>query len=291
MQPQFLVRRISLALGMLLLFALFGVRAHPAAASTTSPMSSPTYVRIVDATPDAGVTSMFVDGTQFVENFQFGTVTNYVTVPAGWHKWEMALIGKGPNAPIISQMIHCDPGEPYTIAAYGTKASGLKLVLFQDDNELVSGMTKVRVYHLASDIASVSVTAGATPIASGLAYRQGSKYAALSPGSYTFSITDTTSNAVASVSTRLEANTVESIFVIGRVNATSQLEVVTIQTTGLPALPQTGSDPNPMGRDTPVMVPWLWIVLVLVVMGDVAGSVRACLVITERRSTVKKKCL
>jgi len=225
---------------------------------------------------------MFVDGTQFVENFQFGTVTNYVTLPAGWHKWEMALIGKGPNAPIISQMIHCDPGEPYTIAAYGTKAAGLKLVLFQDDNELVGGMTKVRVYHLASDIASVSVTAGATPIVSGLTYRQGSKYAALSPGSYTFSITNNTSNAAASVSTQLEANTVESIFVIGRVNATSQLQVVTIQTTGLPALPQTGSDPNPLGRDTPVMVPWLWMVLVLVVMGGVAGSVRTCLVITER---------
>jgi hypothetical protein len=285
MQPQFLVRRISLALGMLLLFALFGAQTHPAAARTTSPMYSPTYVRIVDATPDAGITSMFVDGTQLVENFQFGTVTNYVTIPAGWHKWEMALIGKGPNAPIISQVIHCDPGEPYTIAAYGTKASGLKLVLFQDDNELVSGMTKVRVYHLAPDLAPVSVTAGATPIVSGLTYPQSSKYVALSPGSYTFSITDNTSNAATSVSTQLEANTVESIFVIGRGNATSQLQVVTIQTTGLPALPPTGSDPNPMGRETPVMIPWLWIVLVLVVMGVVVGSLRPGL--TSRPSKEK----
>jgi len=56
------------------------------------------------------------------------------------------------------------------------KATGLKLVLFSDDNELVSGMTKVRVYHLASAIASVNVTAGATPIVSGLTYSQGSKY-------------------------------------------------------------------------------------------------------------------
>ncbi len=186
----------------------------------------------------------------------------------------MALIGKGPNAPVISQVIHCDPGEPYTIAAYGTKATGLKLVLFSDDNELVSGMTKVRVYHLASDLASVSVTAGATPIVSGLTYSQGSKYVTLSPGSYTFSITDNTSNALASVSTRLEANTVESIFVIGRVNGTSQLQVVTIQTQALPALPQTGSDPHPMVRETPVMIPWLWIVLLLVVMGIVVGSLR-----------------
>ncbi len=186
----------------------------------------------------------------------------------------MALIGKGPNAPVISQVIHCDPGEPYTIAAYGTKATGLKLVLFSDDNELVSGMTKVRVYHLASDLASVSVTAGATPIVSGLTYSQGSKYVTLSPGSYTFSITDNTSNALASVSTRLEANTVESIFVIGRVNGTSQLQVVTIQTQALPALPQTSSDPHPMVRETPVMIPWLWIVLLLVVMGIVVGSLR-----------------
>ena len=272
MQPKFLVRRLSLALCIVVLFALFGVQAHPAAAT------SPTYVRIVDATPDAGVTSIFVDGTKLVDNVQFGTVTNYVTLPAGWHRWEVALIGKGPDAPVISQAIHCDPGEPYTIAAYGTKATGLKFVVFSDDNELVSGMTKVRVYHLASDIATVNVTAGATPIASGLTYSQGSKYAALSPGSYTFSITDTTSNALASVSTLLEANTVESIFVIGRVNATSALMVITIQAQGLPALPQTGSDPTPMVRDTPVMVPWLWIVLVLLVMGIVVGSLRPGLV-------------
>lgn len=217
---------------------------------------------------------MFVDGIKLVDNVQFGTVTNYVTLPAGWHTWEVALIGKGPNAPVISQPIHCDPGEPYTIAAYGTKATGLKLVVFSDDNELVSGMTKVRVYHLASNLATVNVTAGATPIASGLTYPQGSKYAVLSPGSYTFNITDNTSNTLASVSRQLEANTVESIFVIGRVNATSQLQVVTIQTQGLPALPQTGSDPNPMVGDTPVIVPWLWIVLLLLVMGVVVGSLR-----------------
>jgi Domain of unknown function (DUF4397) len=269
MQPKFLGRPISLALGILVLFALFGVQAHPAAATT-----SPTYVRIVDATPDAGITDMFVDGTKLVANFEFGTVTSYVPIPAGRHKWEMALIGKGPNAPVISQVILCDPGEPYTIAAYGTKASGLKLGLFSDDNELVSGMTKIRVYHLAPNIGSVSVTEGATPIVSGLTYPQGSKYAALSPGSYTFSITDNTSNAVASVSTRLETNTVESIFVIGRVNATSQLQVITTQAKGVPALPQTGSDPNPVVRDTPVMVPWLWIVLVLGAIGVVVGSLR-----------------
>ena len=266
MQPTFLVRRIPLTLCILLLFALFGVQAHPAAAT------SPTYVRIVDATPDAGVTSIFVDGIKVVDNVQFGTVTNYVTLPAGWHTWEVALIGKGPNAPVISQPIHCDPGEPYTIAAYGTKATGLKLVVFSDDNELVSGMTKVRVYHLASNLASVNVTAGATLLASGLTYSQGSKYAALSPGSYTFSITDATSNTLASVSTQLEANTVESIFVIGRVNATSPFMVVTIQAQGLPALPQTGSDPHPIVGETPVMLPWLWIVLVLLVIGVVVGS-------------------
>ena len=120
----------------------------------------------------------------------------------------------------------------------------------------------------------MNVTAGATPIASALTYPQGSKYAVLSPGSYTFNITDNTTNTLASVSTQLEANTVESIFVIGRVNATSPLMVVTIQAQGLPALPQTGSDPHPIVGETPVMLPWLWVVLVLLVIGVVVGSLR-----------------
>ena len=62
MQPKFLVNRIPLVLCILLLFTFFGVQAHPAAAT------SPTYVRIVDATPDAGVISIFVDGIKVVDN-------------------------------------------------------------------------------------------------------------------------------------------------------------------------------------------------------------------------------
>src|SRR5438128_131562 len=86
-----LVRRIALLLSVLALVALFGVQARPASAE------SPAFVRVVHASPDIGTADVFLDGTKVLSNFEFGTITDYVTIPPGPHKVQIALIGKGVN--------------------------------------------------------------------------------------------------------------------------------------------------------------------------------------------------
>jgi Domain of unknown function (DUF4397) len=240
----------SLALVTALLFVLSPFEARPV------PGENPTFVRLVDASPDAGLTDMFVDGKELVSNFQFGTVTRYATVPPGYHRWQMAAIGKGPAAAVVTQVILCDPGEPYTIAAYGTKATGIKLGLFSDDNELVRGKTKVRVYHFAPDVGSIRVLADAVPIAVGLAYSGASRYTTLSSSAYTLHVLRQDGSTATSQVQRLGPDTVASIFLIGMGQANPQLQLVVSQEAGMPALPDTGSDPHE--RTQEASPPWMW---------------------------------
>src|SRR5690242_11010812 len=89
------VHRISLTILVITLVALFCAQARPASAA------SPAFVRVVHASPNIGTADVFLDGTKVLSNFQFGTVTDYVTIPPGPHKVQIALIGKGIGAAVI----------------------------------------------------------------------------------------------------------------------------------------------------------------------------------------------
>src|SRR6266702_8359042 len=126
-----LVSRLFLALGIIgiiALAALFGLQRHSASAA------SPSYVRVIHASPFVGTADVFVDGAKLLSSFQFGTVTDYVAIPAGPHKVQIALLGKGINAAVISQTLAVSPGAVYTVAATGATPSSLALQVFSDSN-------------------------------------------------------------------------------------------------------------------------------------------------------------
>ena len=86
----FLIRRLFLVLGIIGIVAfaaLFSLQRHSASAA------SPSYVRVIHASPFVGTADVFVDGTKLLSSFQFGAVTDYVAVPAGAHKVQIALVG------------------------------------------------------------------------------------------------------------------------------------------------------------------------------------------------------
>src|SRR6266480_463378 len=241
---------------------------------------SPAFVRIVHASPDVGTADVFLDGTKLLSNFQFGTVTDYATIPPGPHKVQIALIGKGVGAAVISQTLSVSAGIVYTVAALGTKSTGLSLHVFTDNNHLSSGMTKLRVYHLSPGTGTVSVSNGNNTVISELSYPEASNYLTLPAGSYTFHITANQSKAtLPPVAATLKSNMVTSVFAVGLVNGTPQIEFVTAQVTGLPGVPLTGSDPNPNAgaNITQSATPWNWLFGVLTLIGV------GCAVVETRR--------
>jgi len=249
------VRRISLGLGVLALIVSFSIQAKSASAAT-----SPSFVRIIHASPFVGTADVFVDGSKLLSSFAFGAVTDYATIPPGPHKVQIALVGKGIGASALTETLSVNPGFAYTVAAIGTQASNLSLQVFVDNNVLASGTTKFRVYQLSPDAGSMTVAAGGQTLVNGISYQNASNYLVIPAGAYTFDANSPVNNATLSTSATLDANKVSSLFVVGMFNGTPKSALVTAQAAGLPGVPNTGSDPNAVSQTNTAqsLTPWSW---------------------------------
>lgn len=247
-----LVQRVSFALSGMVLLLLFAVLATPVAAAPRADA----YVRVVHASPVAGDVDVFVDGTKLLSNFAFGTVTDYVNLAAGSHKIQVAPAGKGADAAVITQDVSVGAGIPYTVAAVGTGADNLGLVAFGDNNLVTGdGQAKVRVYHLSPDAGPVNVAAGGNTVITGLTYQKASDYLMVPANSYTFDVTATDANATVPVKATIEGNTVNSVFAVGLLKGDPKLKFVLASVKGVPGMPNTGSDPNPLQNQP--LLPWV----------------------------------
>ena len=253
-----LIGRVVLSLGIMCVIAfaaLLGLQKNSASAA------SPSYVRVIHASPFVGTADVFVDGTKLLSSFQFGAVTDYVAIPAGPHKVQIALVGKGIGASVISETLAVSPGVAYTVAATGASPSSLALQVFIDNNLLSPGTAKLRVYQLSPDAGSVSMDTGGNTLLSGIGYQSASNYLSISAGSYALGV-DASNSASLHVSTTLKANTVTSVFAVGLVHGTPNIQLVTAQVQGLPGVPNTGSDPNAFTKENNAqpLAGWTWLV-------------------------------
>ena len=176
---------------------------------------------------------------------------------------QIALVGKGIGGSVITETLAVSPGFAYTVAAVGTKATGLSLKVYIDNNLLSPGTAKFRVYQLSPDAGSVIVATGGKTVLSGLSYQGASNYLAVKVGGYTFNVTSPTNNATLQLAAKLNANSVTSVFVVGLFNGTPKVHLVSSQVTGLPGVPNTGSDPNALPQTDHVqpLTPWIWLLL------------------------------
>ena len=233
-------RSLFILCSILAAMTLTGIQAFPASAASMA------FVRIVHASPYVGTVDVFADGNRLLSNFQFATVTDYLPLPSGTHKLQVALIGEGINASVIDQTVSVSPGVSYTIAALGSKRSDLALGVFADNNSITNNQTKLRVYQLSPDTGSVNVLDGNTgTVVQGLSYTQASDYVTFPASARTLSFTSPSTNTTIPVSTTLKSWTVTSIFAIGLHHGNPKLQLITAQVTGMPGMPNTGSDPTP----------------------------------------------
>lgn len=253
-----MVSYLLLGLGLLSFCALAAFSGIQTFAASANPAASPSFVRVIHASPDVGTADVFVDGSKLLSSFAFGTVTGYASIPPGPHKVQIALVGKGIGASVITQTLDVSAGTAYTVAAIGTKATGLSLEVFVDNNFISPGTTKFRVYQLSPDAGSVSVAAGHVTLLNGVSYRDASNYLSIGAGVQTFQVSSPSNNATLSASTTLKANTVSSLFVVGMFNGAPESALVTSQAQGLPGAPNTGSDPNVAAQTNAVLPssPW-----------------------------------
>lgn len=273
-----LLSRISLVIGVLALLVLLGTQAARTSAAT------PAYIRVIHASPAVGTADVFVDGNLLLSSFAFGAVTDYVPLPAGPHKVQIALVGKGIGAAVITQTLAVQPGVVYTAAAIGSQATGLSIEVFIDNNFLAAGQAKARVYNLSPDAGSFNFSSGGNTLLNQVGYQQASNYMTLSAGSYNFALTAPGTNTDLPLAMTLGKNTVTSIFAVGMANGTPKIELVPAQVNGVPGVPFTGSDPSPLPADSvqvQALTPWLLSIIASAFIG--AG------IIFRRRAAVTGK--
>lgn len=266
-QKHFLTLRTRLIFlpGVLALCMFFAIQVLPVRAVRAETWS---FVRVVHASPDAGIVDVFMDGKKILSNFQFGTITGYSPVTAGTHKLQIAVIGTGAAAAVLTQAISVEAGIPYTVAALGTKDSGFSLQVFADNNVITSNKAKVRVYHLSPGTGVVNVENGGNMLISGLSYAKASDYVTFPAGAYTFNVIVSQANATLQVPAQLKAWTVTSIFAVGASQGNAKLQIVDSSVNGVPGMPGTGSDPHALSvvPQAPVSWPWLFVGLVLMIV-------------------------
>ena len=248
----------------------------------TARADSPSFVRIIHASPDVGSADVFVDGKHLLSNFEFGTVTPYVTLSPGPHYVQVALIGRGPDAAAINQNITVNSGDVYTVAALGTQAQGFKLQVFNDNNQVATGMAKLRIYNLSPDTALKSMVTNNNEVCGEMSYQDASDYIPLQSGAYKFNISTAQSSNAIPFSTKLNQNTITSIFAVGESNGNPKLQFISTNVSGIPGMPGTGSDPNAPDPEAPQ---WssLWLVAVMLLGLAVTSGFAV-----NRRMTVRK---
>lgn len=257
------VHLTSLSLCMFTLLALFGTQVPSAYAE------SPSFVRIIHASPYIGTADIFVDGAKLLSSVGFGAITDYASISPGPHHVQIALLGKGPGAAVITQDLAVKPGVTYTVAAIGAAPSTLSLQVFIDSNLLDPGTAKLRVYHLSPNLGPLSVNVNGNTLIQNITYQQASDYLGLSAGPYTFDVNAAQVNTTLPLSATLTANTVTSIFAIGMFNGNPKAELKPAQAAGLPGMPGTGSDPNAPAPSTSTqpLLPWSLGALALLTLG------------------------
>lgn len=259
--------RLLLVFGGLALLVLLAPRSARAATTAT-----PAYIRVIHASPAVGTADVFVDGNLLLSSFAFGSVTGYAPLPAGPHKVQIALVGKGIGAAVITETLNVQQGVVYTAAAIGSQANNLSIEVFVDNNFLSPGQAKTRIYNLSPDAGAFNVSANGSTLLNQVGYQQASNYLTLSAGSYNFDLSAPGTNTNLPLTEMLPKNTVTSIFAVGMTNGSPKIELVPSQVNGVPGVPFTGSDPSPLPGTSSVqageLALWFLPVLAILLVGS-----------------------
>ncbi|MBA3825576.1 MAG: DUF4397 domain-containing protein, partial [Ktedonobacterales bacterium] len=236
------------------------------------------HVRVVHAAPAAPEVDVYVDGAKALPDFKFGTVTDYISLPAGPHEIAVVPFGMDISKAVIKQSVTVADGKLYTVAAIGNTNPAVTpaLVAFADDNTVVPDKAKVRVYHLSDNAGPVAVATGGNTVIPNLAFQSASDYLHVPAGAYIFDVTLLNTSTKVSQPATLAANKVTSVFALGEVGGTGAtvFKFAVGVADGIPnGQPQTGVAPTATTTGLPVAL-WFGLgALALVALGGLGFAV------------------
>jgi hypothetical protein len=200
MKSPSLARRFFSITG-LLLFAMVmtvsgrAVAAQDATPAVASPASCATAlgigsegdacISVVHASPDAPLVDIYVDGERALTGLGFGWWSNWIALPAGEYRVQVAPTGTTADDAVIDATLSLVEGTAYQVAATGFVAEVAPQVFEADFSELADDTARIRVVHTVPDAPAVDIAlAGGDVLVSGLEFPNASGYLEVPAGTY-----------------------------------------------------------------------------------------------------------
>ncbi len=235
------VSRIVIALGAMMALLLVP------SASAQSPSA---LVRVVHASPDAPAVDVYVDGAKVLTNVPFFTASDYLSLPAGAHRFQVTPTGQPASGAVIDATATVESGKAYTVAATGLVASIKATITADDLSGPAAGKAHVRVYHFSPDAPAVDVKlAGGATLIPALAFPNASDYLPVDAGTYNLQVTPAGQSAVVIdlPNTVLEAGKIYDVFATGKLaNIKANIATPAPQVPTPATLPSTGGSSLPL---------------------------------------------
>ena len=181
--------RPALAGAALLLASLGLVAVQPMAASA---QGSDARVRVAHFSADAPPIDVYVDGKPKLRNVPFQAMSDYLTLAAGTHTFDVRAAGAAATAaPAVSASQEFVAGKSYTVAAVGPIASIIGKVYEDNVTVPAAGKARIRVIHATPSAPSVDVAVkGGAVLFPKLEFGTSSTYTEVAAGSYEIEVRD-----------------------------------------------------------------------------------------------------
>ena len=149
-------------------------------------------VRVAHFSSDAPPVDVYVDGKPKLRNVPFQAMSDYLTLAAGAHTFDVRAAGAASTAaPAVTVTQDFAAGKTYTVAAIGPLAT-IQGKAFEDNLAVPgAGKARIRVIHSTPSAPSVDVAVkGGAILFPKLAYGTASDYAEVPAGSYEIEVRD-----------------------------------------------------------------------------------------------------
>jgi hypothetical protein len=153
--------------------------------------SSDACVRMVHAAPDAPPADIYLNDAEIAQNLEFGTATEYVTVPSGDGRGvRVTATGTPVEEAIIDTSLDFDPGQAYEILVTGGGDDLEATITGTDLRPLAEGQARVRVIHASPDAGAVDIGVKGSEdnIFEGVDFRDATDYVVLDAGDYSLEV-------------------------------------------------------------------------------------------------------
>jgi alkaline phosphatase len=183
--------------------------------------AEPAQVRVAHASPDAPAVDVYVNGSTVLTEVPFFSVSDYLKLPAGEYRIQVAPAGTSPDDAVIDATVTVEGGTAYTIAATGLLTNIGATVLVDDLSDPTVGEARVTVYHFSPDAPAVDVKlANGNVLIENLAFQESASLD-VPAGTYDLVVTPTgADDVVLDLSgTTLEAGVHYSVFAINTLDS------------------------------------------------------------------------